>query len=264
MTNPSSPDSNLSKDELIRYSRQLMLAPVGKAGQEKLKASKVLLVGVGGLGCPAAQYLSAAGVGELWLLDDDEVALSNLQRQILFGQADIGQGKAQTAAAKLQANNPNTKTIVLAERADAARLAELCQQVDIVLDCSDNFDTRHAVNRACQQNQTPLVSGAAVRMEGQMYIFDWQALEDGQQSPCYHCLFPENDSHTDNCATAGILAPVTGIIGSFQALAALRLIIGQQPSGAGKLWLFDANTLGWRQMTAKRDPACPVCQPNAT
>lgn len=247
---------SLSKDELIRYSRQLMLQPVGKAGQERLKASKVLLVGVGGLGCPAAQYLSAAGVGELWLLDDDSVALSNLQRQILFGNADIDQPKATTAAAKLQANNPHTQTKALCERADAQRLVELCQQVDIVLDCSDNFDTRHAVNRACQQSQTPLVSGAAVRMEGQMYIFDWES-----ESPCYHCLFPENDNVADSCATAGILAPVTGIIGSFQALAAIRLILGQQPSGAGKLWLFDASSMNWRTMSAKRDPACPVCQP---
>lgn len=245
---------SLSKDELIRYSRQLMLQPVGKAGQEKLKASKVLLVGVGGLGCPAAQYLSAAGVGELWLLDDDHVALSNLQRQILFGQADIDQPKAEVAAEKLKANNPNTQTIVLCERADQQRLAELAAQVDVVLDCSDNFDTRHAVNRACQQSQIPLVSGAAVRMEGQLYVFDWQP-----ESPCYHCLFPENSATADSCATAGILAPVTGIIGSFQALATLRLILGQAPSGAGKLWLFDASTMQWRQMSAKRDPACSVC-----
>ena len=244
----------LSKDELIRYSRQLMLQPVGKTGQEKLKAAKVLIVGVGGLGCPAAQYLAAGGIGELWLLDDDNVALSNLQRQILFGQNDIDKSKVDAAAEKLAANNPNVSCKTLAERASQERLAELCNNVDIVLDCSDNFDTRHALNRAAHATKTPLASGAAVRMEGQLYIFDWQA-----ESPCYHCLFPENDAVADNCATAGILAPVTGIIGSFQALAAMRLILGQAPSGAGKLWLFDATTMNWRQMNARRDAHCQVC-----
>lgn len=255
-TNPE----KLSKDELIRYSRQLMLQPVGKSGQEKLKASKVLIVGVGGLGCPSAQYLAAAGIGELWLLDDDQVALSNLQRQILFGQNDIDKRKVDAAAEKLSANNPNVTTKALCERADQARLIELCERVDIVLDCSDNFDTRHALNRAAHSTKTPLVSGAAVRMEGQLYVFDWQT-----ESPCYHCLFPipspGNDALADNCASAGILAPVTGIIGSFQALAAMRLILGQQPSGAGKLWLFNAATMHWRQMNARRDPKCAVCGP---
>lgn len=246
--------AELSKDELIRYSRQLMLQPVGKQGQQTLKAAKVLIVGTGGLGCPAAQYLAAAGVGELWLLDDDKIALSNLQRQILFSQQDIGKNKVDVAAEKLQSNNPNLACKALHERAGEERLTELCQSVDVVLDCSDNFDTRHALNRAARQNHTPLVSGAAVRLEGQLYIFDW--LED---SPCYQCLFPENDAVADSCATAGILAPVTGIIGSFQALAAMRLILGQQPSGAGKLWLFDASSMDWRQMKARRDPACSVC-----
>lgn len=252
------PTTELSKDELIRYSRQLMLQPVGKAGQEKLKASRVLIVGVGGLGCPAAQYLAAAGIGELVLLDDDQVALSNLQRQILFGQRDIDKNKVDAAAEKLSANNPNLKTTALCERADQSRLIELCNSANVVLDCSDNFDTRHALNRAALATKTPLVSGAAVRMEGQLYIFDWQA-----DSPCYHCLFPmpgaENDALADTCATAGILAPVTGIIGSFQALAAMRLILGQAPSGAGKLWLFDAMTMHWRQMNARRDSQCAVC-----
>lgn len=248
------PSASLSKDELIRYSRQLMLNPVGKAGQQRLKAAKVLVVGVGGLGCPAAQYLAAAGIGELWLLDDDTVALSNLQRQILFGQADIGKTKVDAAAEKLHANNPNVITKALCERADQTRLITLCDSVDMVLDCSDNFDTRHALNRAAHATQTPLISGAAVRMEGQLYIFDWQT-----ESPCYHCLFPESDAIADNCATAGILAPVTGIIGSFQALAAMRLLLGQEPSGAGKLWLFDAMSMHWRQMTAQRDTQCAVC-----
>lgn len=251
---PINATPTLSKDELIRYSRQLMLNPVGMEGQQRLKASTVLVVGVGGLGCPAAQYLAAAGIGELWLLDDDSVALSNLQRQILFSQSDIGKDKVNAAAEKLQANNPNVVCKTLCERADPTRLIELCSHVDIVLDCSDNFDTRHALNRAAFATQTPLVSGAAVRMEGQLYVFDWQ-----QNSPCYHCLFPENDAAADSCATAGILAPVTGIIGSFQALAAMRLILEQQPSGAGKLWLFDAMTMHWRQMTAQRDLQCPVC-----
>ena len=246
----------LNDDELLRYSRQILLPQIDVAGQLKLKASRVLIVGLGGLGSPVALYLAAAGVGELHLADFDTVDLTNLQRQILHRDNRIGMNKAMSGQITLAEINPEVSVIPLPERLDTARLEELTAAVDIVLDCSDNFATRHAINRACVRQKRPLVSGAAIRFDGQVSVYTL----DRAEAPCYHCLFPEaDDAEEMRCAVTGVFAPLTGIIGATQAAEALKLISCAGQSLAGRLLLLDALNMEWRSVRYGKDPHCAVC-----
>ncbi len=246
----------MNDDQLLRYSRHILLPQLGIEGQEKFRASHVLVIGAGGLGSPAALYLTGAGIGTLTICDDDVVDLTNLQRQIVHRNDAIGTPKAESARNTLAAINPEVKVTALVERIAGARLGELVRAADIVLDCSDNFATRHAVNRACVASAKPLVSGAGVRFDGQIAVFDLRT----STSPCYHCLFPEHDDNEDmRCAVMGVFAPLTGIIGSMQAAEALKLIAGVGESLSGRLLLLDALAMEWRMVRLRRDPACAVC-----
>ncbi|TAK90539.1 MAG: molybdopterin-synthase adenylyltransferase MoeB [Burkholderiaceae bacterium] len=248
----------MNDDSLLRYSRHLLLDGWGVEAQQRITAAHVLIIGAGGLGCPAAQYLAAAGVGTLTLVDDDNVDLTNLQRQILHTTARIGQAKVNSAAAALTELNPEIQIHALAQRASGEALDALVAQADVVLDCSDNFATRHAVNRACVAARTPLVSGAAIRWEGQLAVFDLRRSD----SPCYHCLFPEGASVEElRCATTGVFAPLTGIIGTLQAAEALKLLAGLDT--VSRLQLFDARSHQWRSIGFTRDPQCAVCSTRA-
>jgi adenylyltransferase/sulfurtransferase len=242
--------------QLLRYSRHILLDELGPDAQDRFGASRALIVGMGGLGAPAAQFLAAAGVGRLTLCDDDRVDLTNLQRQILYAGHDVGHAKVDAACARLRAVNPDVELVTLARRLDAAALAGLAADADVVLDCTDNFATRHAINRACVAARTPLVSGAALRFDGQVSVFD---VRDAQ-SPCYHCLFGEGDELEETrCATMGVFAPLVGIIGSTQAAEALKLLAGAGRSLAGRLLLLDALAMQWREMRVPRDLQCAVC-----
>ena len=246
----------MDDDQLLRYSRHILLPQLGIEGQEKFRRSHALVVGAGGLGSPVALYLASAGVKTLTICDGDAVDLTNLQRQIVHRTDAIGSPKVESARRTLAAINPGVVVNALAERVAGARLDRLVRDADIVLDCSDNFATRHAINRACAAHRKPLVSGAAVRFDGQIAVFD---LRDAQ-SPCYHCLFPEyGDSEDMRCAVMGVFAPLTGIIGSMQAAEALKLIAGIGDSLSGRLLLLDALAMEWRTVRLKRDPACAVC-----
>lgn len=245
----------LSDSELLRYSRQILLAQVDIAGQLKLKQAKVLIVGLGGLGSPVALYLAAAGVGELHLADFDQVDLSNLQRQVLHDERLIGQGKVDSALQRLAALNPEVRLVPLREALDADSLQARVAAVDLVLDCSDNFTTRAAVNAACVAMGRPLVSGAAIRLEGQLSVFDPRRAD----SPCYHCLYGEGSEAELSCSEAGVLGPVVGLVGSLQALEALKLLAGFGEPLVGRLLLVDAAASRFRELRVKRDPACPVC-----
>jgi adenylyltransferase/sulfurtransferase len=245
----------LSDGELLRYSRQILLAQVDIAGQLRLKESRVLIVGLGGLGSPVALYLAAAGVGELHLADFDRVDLSNLQRQVLHDETLIGQGKVDSALQRLGALNPEVRLVPLREALDADSLAARVAAVDLVLDCSDNFTTRAAVNAACVAMGRPLVSGAAIRLEGQLSVFDPRRAE----SPCYHCLYGEGSEAELSCSEAGVLGPVVGLVGSLQALEALKLLAGFGEPLVGRLLLVDAAGSRFRELRVKRDPGCPVC-----
>jgi len=239
---------------LLRYSRHLLLDGWGVEAQQKIAGSHALIIGAGGLGCPAAQYLAASGVGRLTLVDHDSVDLTNLQRQILHTTARIGQPKVASAAAALNALNPEIHIQPLAQRAEGEALTALVADADVILDCSDNFSTRHAVNRACVQQRKPLVSGAAIRWDGQLAVFDLRRAE----APCYHCLFPEGASVEEvRCATTGVFAPLTGMIGTLQAAEALKLLAGMEI--VARLQLFDARTNTWRSVGFQRDPLCAVC-----
>lgn len=244
----------MNDQQLLRYSRQIMLDDVDIEGQEKLLAARVLIVGLGGLGSPVGLYLAGAGVGHLVLADFDAVDLSNLQRQIAHTQARIGINKAQSAAQALRELNPDIAITCVEQPLDSDLLDELLQQVDIVLDCTDNFAIRFAINAACVKAKKPLVSGAAIRMEGQVAVFDLRD-EDG---PCYRCLYEESDEDL-TCAANGVLAPLVGVIGSTQALEAIKLIVGFGSSLKGRLLLFDARHSQWRDMKLPKDPHCPVC-----
>lgn len=242
----------LTDAELERYSRQLLLPQVDIDGQERFKAAHVLIVGAGGLGNPAALYLAAAGVGHLTLIDDDRVELSNLVRQIGFRSDQQALPKVQALVDTLTALNPLCHLEPVAERIDdtlAARLSD----VDLVLDCSDNFDTRFAINRACVATQTPLISGAAIRLTGQISCFDLRAAD----SPCYRCLFNDTGNADLRCSEAGVLGPLVGMVGSFQAFLALRFLASQ--SLPARLWQFDGDNFQWRSFALSRDPLCPVC-----
>ena len=241
---------------LLRYSRHILLPQIGIEGQEKLLGARALVLGAGGLGSPAALYLASAGIGTLVLADGDTVDLTNLQRQILHRTAAIGQPKVVSGVATLGAINPECRVLPLQERLAGARLLAEVAAADVVLDCSDNFATRHAVNRACVQHGKPLVSGAAIRFDGQVAVFDARRAD----APCYHCLFPEaEDVEEVRCAVMGVFAPLTGIIGAVQAAEALKLVIGCGESLAGRLLLLDGLAMEWRSIGVPRDPACTVC-----
>lgn len=246
---------NMKDDALLRYSRQIMLPEMDVAGQQKLVDARVLIVGVGGLGCPAAMYLAAAGVGHLTLADDDKVELTNLQRQIAHSQNKLGESKVNSAADTLQGLNPDVQLSLLDKRLEGEDLAAAVSGADIILDACDNFSTRFAVNRACIQEGKPLVSGAAIRMEGQVAVFDSRLPE----SPCYQCLYQEGDDQNTSCSTNGVMAPLVGIIGSIQAMEVIKLITGIGSNLTGRLLLLDAKTMQWRDMKLPRDPACGAC-----
>jgi molybdopterin/thiamine biosynthesis adenylyltransferase len=245
----------MDDDQLLRYSRQIMLPRIDFGGQERLLAARALIIGAGGLGSPAAMYLAAAGVGHLVISDDDRVDLSNLQRQLLHHAADIGRNKAASARDTVRALNPDVTVTVIEERLQDETLAAQVRAADVVLDCSDNFATRFAVNRACFGQCTPLVSGAAIRLEGQLAVFQ----PGSGNNPCYNCLYREGEEADQTCSENGVLAPVVGIIGSLQALEAIKLILSLGDSLAGRLIVFDGMTHDWRTLKFKRDPACPVC-----
>jgi len=248
----------MNDDQLLRYSRHILLPEIDIEGQEKLLAARVLVVGAGGLGSPAALYLASAGVGTLVIADGDTVDATNLQRQILHRETTVGLPKVASAVQALAEINPACQVIPLQERLAGPALADQVAAADVVLDCCDNFATRHAVNRACVAAGTPLVSGAAIKFDGQIAVFDPRQ-GDG---PCYHCLFPEaEDVEELRCAVTGVFAPLTGIIGAMQAAEALKLIIGCGKPLSGRLLLLDGLRMEWREIRVPRDPACPVCSP---
>ncbi len=244
----------LSDEESLRYNRQIVLRGFDFDGQEKLKATKALIVGLGGLGCAAAPYLASAGVGQLTLLDFDTVSLSNLQRQILHRDSAIGQAKVDSARQQLSQINPHIRLDAINQQLDDAQLAELIGQQDVVLDCSDNVATREQLNRLCHASKTPLVSGAAIRMEGQIAVFRWQ-----QDEPCYRCISRLFGDATLSCVEAGVMAPLVGVIGSLQAMEAIRVLSDFGNPVPGKLLMYDAMTLQFREMKVAKDPACEVC-----
>jgi adenylyltransferase/sulfurtransferase len=242
--------------QLLRYSRHILLSELGIDAQRKFFAAHALIVGAGGLGAPAAQFLAAAGVGTITLCDADSVDLTNLQRQILYATGDVGIPKVAAARARLAAINPEVRVVTVPTRVGSAEIGPLAGRADVVLDCSDNFATRHAVNRACVAARRPLVSGAAIRFDGQIAVFDPRAPE----SPCYHCLFGEGEEIEETrCATMGVFAPVVGIVGATQAAEALKIIAGVGETLTGRLLLLDAYGMHWRDVAIARDPACPVC-----
>lgn len=246
----------MTDEALLRYSRHILLPQVGIEGQEKLSAARALVLGAGGLGSPAALYLASAGIGTIALVDGDTVDLTNLQRQILHRTAAIGHPKVLSGEATLREINPDCRVVPLQERLEGARLEEEVAAADVVLDCSDNFATRHAVNRACVKFRKPLVSGAAIRFDGQVAVFDTRR----DDAPCYHCLFPESEDVEEiRCAVMGVFAPITGIVGATQAAEAMKLVIGCGEPLAGRLLLLDGLAMEWRSITVPRDPGCPVC-----
>ncbi|MDX5364326.1 MAG: molybdopterin-synthase adenylyltransferase MoeB [Pseudazoarcus pumilus] len=245
----------MNDDQLLRYSRHILLPEIGVEGQEALLAARVLVLGAGGLGSPAAMYLASAGVGTLVLADHDTVDLTNLQRQILHTADSVGDLKVASGERTLHRINPETRVETLALRLEADALDEQVALADVVLDCSDNFATRHAVNRACVKHRVPLVSGAAIRFDGQISVFDLR-----NAGPCYHCLFPEGEDVEEvRCAVMGVFAPLTGIVGATQAAEALKLIIGCGTSLSGRLLLLDGLRMEWRSIGVVRDPDCAVC-----
>ena len=246
----------MTDEQLLRYSRHILLPQLGVEGQERIVAARALVVGAGGLGSPAASYLASAGVGTLALADGDTVDLTNLQRQTLHRTDSIGMAKVESGQRTLQQMNPECHVVAIRERLSGERLEEQVALADVVLDCCDNFATRHAVNRACVSRRKPLVSGAAIRFDGQVAVFDSRE----QGGPCYHCLFPEGqDVEEVRCAVMGVFAPLTGIIGAVQAAEALKLLAGIGQSLAGRLLLLDGLGMEWREIRVPRDPACPVC-----
>jgi len=247
---------DLNDEQLLRYSRHILLPEIGIDGQQKLLASHALVVGAGGLGSPISLYLAASGVGRITLCDHDTVDLTNLQRQIVHNTDSIGQPKVASAREALARINPEVAVDVVQERVEGARLEALVSDADVVIDATDNFATRHAINRACVKFHKPLVSGAGVRFDGQVAVFD---LRDAA-SPCYNCLFPEEgDLEEMRCAVMGVFAPLVGIIGSVQAAEALKLLMGVGQPLAGRLLLLDALSMQWRLVKLSKDVACKVC-----
>ncbi len=250
----------MTDDELLRYSRHLLLEEIGVEGQERLAASRALVIGAGGLGSPVALYLGSAGLGQITLVDADTVDVTNLQRQIAHTQARVGQPKVESARTAIGALNPGVQVRAVARRADAALLDELVPQSDVVLDCTDNFATRQAVNAACVRHRVPLVSGAAIRFDGQVAVYDPR----DPKAPCYACVFPPQQAVEETrCATMGVFAPLVGIIGSVQAAEALKLLSGAGTPLAGRLLMLDALRMEWNEIRVPRQDACTVCGPRA-
>ncbi len=246
----------MNDEQLLRYSRQILLPQVDIDGQRTLLASRALIIGIGGLGSPAAMHLAAAGVGTLVLCDDDRVDLSNLQRQIAHHSDEIGQPKVDSARRTLQRLNPDVTVIQIPRRLEPDELTAEAGRSQVVLDCSDNFRTRFRVNAACVAARTPLVSGAVIRFEGQIAVFDGRS----ERSPCYHCLFPnETDELQESCTRNGVIAPLPGIIGSMQALEAIKLLLGIGRPLTGRLLLLDALSMDWSALTVPKHPGCPTC-----
>lgn len=246
----------LNDDDLYRYSRQMLLPDMDIEGQRKLLRSKVLIVGAGGLGCPAALYLAGSGVGHITVCDSDSVDLSNLQRQIAYSTAEIGENKARLLVQRMRALNPSIQAHALELRLRKENLQEQVRQADIVIDASDNFLTRFALNDACFAEKKPLVSGAAIRLQGQISVFHF----DLSHSPCYRCLYnDEADAPGETCSASGILGPIVGVIGSLQALEAIKILAGIGDTLAGRLLIFAADSLAWRTLTLHKDPSCKLC-----
>ena len=246
----------MNDEQLLRFSRHILLDEIGIEGQSKIIASHALVIGAGGLGSPAALYLASAGVGRITLAHGDTVDLTNLQRQILHTQDRIGMLKARSGQMALAQINPEVAVEPITERLAGEQLEALIANVDIVLDCCDNFATRYAVNRACVKHGTPLVSGAAIRFSGQLAVFDCRRAD----TPCYHCLFPEGEEVEETrCAVMGVFAPLTGVIGSMQAAEALKIISGAGQPAIGRLLLLDGLTMEWRSVRYGKDPKCAVC-----
>jgi adenylyltransferase/sulfurtransferase len=254
--NAPRPDIDLDDEQLLRYSRHILLPEIGIDGQQRLAAAHALVVGAGGLGSPVALYLAASGVGRLTVCDHDKVDLTNLQRQIAHDTATIGLPKVESARRRLQLINPQTRVDAIEERVAGERLERLVDDADVVIDATDNFATRHAINRACVKFRRPLVSGAGIRFDGQIAVFDLRRAD----SPCYHCLFPEQGELEEmRCAVMGVFAPLVGIVGSVQAAEALKLIMGIGESLSGRLLLLDALAMQWRSIRLNRDASCAVC-----
>jgi adenylyltransferase/sulfurtransferase len=245
----------LSDQELLRYSRHIMLSDIDIVGQNRLKNSRVLLLGLGGLGSPVALYLAASGIGSLVLVDHDEVDLSNLQRQIIHTTDDIGAAKVGSARGSVAALNPHTEVECITHRLDAKELATQVLQADIVIDATDNLDSRLVINRACVKAKKPLVSGAAIAWEGHISVFDSRF----EAAPCYQCVYLKSSEQNLSCAESGVVSPLLGIIGSAMALEALKLIMGVGETLAGRLMLFDAKTHEWQRLAVPRRDDCPVC-----
>jgi molybdopterin/thiamine biosynthesis adenylyltransferase len=247
----------MTDDQLLRYSRHILLHELGVEGQARIARARALVIGAGGLGSPVALYLGTAGLGRITLVDHDTVDLTNLQRQIAHDTARIGQYKALSARQSILAINPEVEVVAKTERADAQRLDAWVADADVVLDCSDNFATRHAVNAACVRHRVPLVSGAAIGFDGQISVYDTRQAD----SPCYACLFPpESTIEETRCATMGVFAPLVGIIGTMQAAEALKLVAGVGRSLAGRLQMLDARSMEWTEIRLPRQPGCPVCR----
>ena len=246
----------MDDDQLLRYSRHILLPEIGIDGQERITAAHALVIGAGGLGSPVALFLASAGVGTITLCDADKVDLTNLQRQIVHDTTTIGEPKVESAKKRIAALNPGVRVEARNLRAGPDELAGLVAAASVVLDCSDNFATRHAVNRACVAAGRPLVSGAGLRFDGQLAVFDTRQAD----SPCYHCVFGESEQIEEmRCAVMGVFAPLVGVIGTLQAAEALKLLSGCGIPAVGKLLLYDALETEWRSVRVRRDPACPVC-----
>ncbi|MBX3657320.1 MAG: molybdopterin-synthase adenylyltransferase MoeB [Ramlibacter sp.] len=248
----------MTDDQLLRYSRHILLDEIGIEGQQRILGARVLVIGAGGLGCPVALYLGSAGVGHITVIDDDRVDLTNLQRQIAHTMAHLGQPKAQSVRAAVAAINPEVEVEVVQARADAALLNQWVPRVDLVLDCSDNFPTRHQVNAACVAHGKPLISGAAIRFDGQVSVYDPR----DPDSPCYACVFPPDSSFEETrCATLGVFAPLVGIIGAVQAAEALKLLAGSGTPLSGRLLMLDGQRMEWNEVRVPRQGHCTVCRP---
>jgi len=245
----------MNDTQLLRYSRQIMLPQCDIEGQQKILAAKVLIIGAGGLGSPVAMYLAAAGIGSIVIYDDDVVELSNLQRQIAHHTPDIGLDKVISTRETLKKLNPDVHVKAVKQRLAGEQLDIEVMNADVVLDCSDNFSTRFAINKACVKHQTPLVSGAAIRFEGQVSVFT----PGINNSPCYNCLYNSDGEELQNCATNGVIAPITGIVGSIQALEALKIIMAIGKPLTGRLLLLDGLTMEWNMMKLTKNPSCPTC-----
>jgi molybdopterin/thiamine biosynthesis adenylyltransferase len=246
----------MNDEQLLRYSRHIFLDEIGIDGQQRLLSAHALIIGAGGLGSPAALYLASAGVGHITLVDDDDVDLTNLQRQIAHTMDRVGTPKVDSAALSLAALNPEVRVSALRQRADAALLDQLVADADVVLDCCDNFATRQAVNRACVKHAKPLVAGAAIGFDGQISVYD--SRQAG--APCYACLFPPDSQFEEaRCASMGVFAPLVGVIGSMQAAESLKLLLAMPKSLAGRLQMLDGRRMEWNEILVQADPACSVC-----